>query len=487
MVNKKIFLIENHDSALKVWKDNRIKCCNLVHIDAHIDWNFIKARPLKRVLKESCSLKELKTNLEYSYAYLRYDRDFNKQVNEGNYIFQAFEEGIVKDFFWVIPGDKKIFKDSSKIIRGLLLRIGRFYSKKSTIRIDKKSCKAEIRFNGRKIVFCTLDGLDFINRDVLLDIDIDFLVIKSIKRSLNIQDIGTRQLWINPEKLIVCLKSKIRKFKIATIAYSVNGGWTPIKYRYLADEIAYWLSPDMFKKRFDKSKKAAGYFKLFLENNKKEFYQKAIIINNRYRSDYNNYGPLYFEVGKYNKAEKEFGNIIKADPNNAGALLGLGLIALARKENRKARKLFLLALSCMDNELFGHLKTVCLLALSKTELILGNLISAKEKLFHLIKQEPFVGMNYFYLGEVFKKQKNFSSAVEFYKKASLLGYKSLLSIKRIVDIFGKAMFDENVLKYIKLRMRKLKTQRVSYNVKDRNLVKYINKKLSFIESRLSNN
>lgn len=43
----RIFLIEDHDEALKVWREKKIKDLDLVHIDVHIDFGFHPAKPPK--------------------------------------------------------------------------------------------------------------------------------------------------------------------------------------------------------------------------------------------------------------------------------------------------------------------------------------------------------------------------------------------------------------------------------------------------------
>ena len=57
---KKISLIEDHDEALKVWIDKKIKNLDLVHIDAHMDFGVYQAKPIEEVLNEARSLKGLK-------------------------------------------------------------------------------------------------------------------------------------------------------------------------------------------------------------------------------------------------------------------------------------------------------------------------------------------------------------------------------------------------------------------------------------------
>jgi len=67
-----ICIIEDHDRALKIWKDNKVKSVDLVHVDAHVDFDFYKILPVKYIVECSRSLKELKRNLENNIAFNHY-------------------------------------------------------------------------------------------------------------------------------------------------------------------------------------------------------------------------------------------------------------------------------------------------------------------------------------------------------------------------------------------------------------------------------
>lgn len=49
-MQKNIFLIEDHNEALKVWRENGVRGLDLVHIDAHLDFGFYPARPVEQVM-----------------------------------------------------------------------------------------------------------------------------------------------------------------------------------------------------------------------------------------------------------------------------------------------------------------------------------------------------------------------------------------------------------------------------------------------------
>ena len=77
-------LIEDRHKSYYLWKRSDLKNRVLLHLDAHIDFG--------------------PRNL----------------TNIGNYIYPAIREGIVSEFCWIIPGDKKEFKKSLKNIKNIL-------------------------------------------------------------------------------------------------------------------------------------------------------------------------------------------------------------------------------------------------------------------------------------------------------------------------------------------------------------------------------
>lgn len=55
--NGNIALIEDHHEALRVWREKKVKSLDLVHIDAHLDFGFHTAKPIKQVIDEAKVLR----------------------------------------------------------------------------------------------------------------------------------------------------------------------------------------------------------------------------------------------------------------------------------------------------------------------------------------------------------------------------------------------------------------------------------------------
>jgi tetratricopeptide (TPR) repeat protein len=289
---------------------------------------------------------------------------------------------------------------------------------------------------------------------VLLDIDTDFLTTDSILNAENTKNIGKRGPWISPRDLAETLKEKIQAPQITTIAYSVNGGWTPMEYRHLADELAYYLSPSGFKGRFEKMREAARYFKRYNSTGQKRYYWQAAKINPAYRTADNNYGPLYLSLGKLFLAKNEFARILRADRENAACLLGLGAVALERKEFRKARRNFYSAWKSVNNNgLFKPVKNKIILALAKSEFALRNFKKAKEFFMFYKKINPLEPESCYFLGMIFEKGKEFSCAAQFYKDAIRLGFDDIGPLWRLIKISGYLKDRDAIIKSIIFRYK----------------------------------
>ena len=452
----KIFLIEDHDEALRVWRRKKVKGLDLVHLDAHIDFGFHPAKPIERVFKEAKSVRELKKNLEVSLAYKHYEQDFDKQTDIGNYIYPAMAEGIVRNFYWVVPGGPSEFKKSIKIIKEIISNLIKqaHGEKRASLDVGRGLIRASLL--NREIVVCVLDTLPALKRDVLLDIDVDFLVIDSLGNAANTVNVGKRRPWILPRDLVETLKGRIRSPYLITIAYSVNGGWTPIKYKHFGDELAYHFAPDKFRKRFHKNSQAAEYFSLFKTTGKRKHYRRAVRRNPTYRVFDNNYGPLYLARGQWTLAKNEFSKILQADPGNFASRLGLGKIALQKRDFKKAKRHFSLALSSRNHGLFTKMKRQGLLGLAEVEFNLKNLDQAKKLLWRHQALAPLESRGYYFLGRIFEKERDFERSAGFYKDSIRLGSNAIEPLSRLLGISSHLGDKEVIDKYITAKYREFK-------------------------------
>lgn len=457
--SKKVILIQDHHQAYYVWRKRGFKNLTLIHIDAHLDFAFQEIKDTRLIFKEAKSISELKNQLEKTILFKQKQFDIEKLTHIGNYIYPAMRDGMVKDFYWVIPGDEKEFSRSLKNLKSMIKSLTKQDPKpKTAIKIKGGMLKTQLY--GQNFIICCLKTLPKINKKVLLDIDTDFLVISSIRKSNNTNEIGRRKIWIEPEELIKVLKTKIKYLVLVTIAYSVNGGYTPLKFKYLGDEITSGLKGKTFK--IPPAAKAFNLFNYFWQkNNRKKaryYYRRAIKSDSNYAVTDNNYGPLYLARRFYKKAEDEFRKILYCDPHNKDALCGMGQIYLSRRKYKPAERYFKKALKVFidyPKALFG---------LGQAQFKLKKHKSARNYLLSYRVKEPMQPYSYYLLGQVYEKRGQFLKAISEYKDALRLGLNNPLTYLKLLRLAkystqGKEIIQDIRTKFKRFRQDFLKRQK----------------------------
>lgn len=449
-----IFIIEDHDQALKIWRNNKVKSVDLVHIDAHLDFDFYRILPVKHIAECSHSIQELKRNLENSIAFSHYRENLDEQVYIGNYIYPALRDGIVRDFYWVIPGGRDGLRVSLGRIKALLER----FSRKEGGRNVSYELRGQMMIGnllGRKFIVCTLDHLPEFTQSVLLDIDIDFLFNKSYADASSAIGIKKMKPWLSPENLVNTLKDRLKNIHITTIAYSVNEWYTPIRYKYFGDEIAYRLDPSRFSRRFKRSLKAGEYFNEFILTGSRRCYRKAVKLNSSYRAKENNYGFYYLARRRFSAARGEFLRILKVDPTNPACLLGLGRVFMQKKDFSLAGEYFSKAIELIDSPLFGGLKRYAFFAAGVTQFKLKNFDESKRLLSRCGGIDALAGQGRYFLGRILEREKKFTEAALFYQEAIRFGFDEIKALSRLCNIAGYCSNISSVVDYMVLKYRRL--------------------------------
>lgn len=334
-----IFKVENHDEAYYIWKKLGVKEKILLHIDAHNDMWWI-------------------TN--------------NTNITIANFICPALNEDIVKEMIWIVPDKTWETKENKKNILLHLKEITKTYSGNlNNIKIKEDSISTLIL--GKPLRVCTLSSLPTINEPILLDIDIDYFIIPQVQYRKS--DNHTEIPWCWPNELIDSLHKKNISPELITIAYSVEGGYTPLKWKYLGDELELRFKNEnasslrgmelikeaatllqngmnqVAEKKYLEARAllqnsaapsyhlALLYAKMGQESNAQKFYKETLVIDPSYRTPYNNLGPLYLSELCLESAEQEYKKALVLDPQDAYAYLGLGQITIHRKKYDEAEAL----------------------------------------------------------------------------------------------------------------------------------------------------
>jgi tetratricopeptide (TPR) repeat protein len=339
---ERVFLMENHDQAYHIWREARVKQKILIHIDAHHDMRWIS--------------------------------DLNS-ITIANFICPALKDEIVREVYWVVPDGTWEDKRSRRaLMQQVRMVASKYPGGPNPIAAGNDEISTSVM--GRPLRVCSLRSLPGIQEDVLLDIDVDYLVIPRV--SYGETDKHEPLPWCWPEELVAGLRARNILSELVTIVYSVEGGYTPLKWKYFGDELAARLrSPNheeatirgtglirlgaLAAHREDLTAAESKYREaidlmpgspvphyhlahlLYLvagrTDEARKSYQKALTLDSSYRSPYNSRGLHYYTERHFAEAEEEHRRILSLDPQDPYALFGLGRLAARRKRWNQAEVL----------------------------------------------------------------------------------------------------------------------------------------------------
>lgn len=232
---RKIFLMDDHSQAYWIWKKEGVKNKVLLHMDAHMDCNWIPQKDLNSIMTVD-SLKGLETLLNDCGTWDLSGKTKEERIASGNFILPALQEGIVQKFYWIVPDyGWKPNKYAEEIKNAFSNFSGVTPEDIQNIKVDNYSVM--FKLNSYDITCCRLDDLPVIDSKVLLDIDLDYL----LENGHSCSPEKTDKPWILPKELAKRIQQKGVKTDLVTIASSVRDGFTPEKYKYLAHELAEFL------------------------------------------------------------------------------------------------------------------------------------------------------------------------------------------------------------------------------------------------------
>lgn len=330
---RQIFLIENHDEALFAWKRAGVSARILVHVDPHHDmwWN----RP-------------------------------GTGITFANYVSVALQEDRVRAVYWVVPEASWATARTRRQIFHELRAIQRAYpGPHRAIRFER--CRARTKVLGKRLEVCSLDSLPEVGEPVLLDLDVDFLVLPRVADNPSADHPELPCCW--PEDLVARMGARNLCWDLATIAYSVEGGYTPLRWKYLGEELALRLGADQASDarldamaclragaeaafRGDRDAAMAAYraaaarwpdsaapllhLALFLQrlgdlDQARNLYRRAIECDPSYRTAYSSEGLWHSWNHQPQAAASEFRRALELNPEDATSLVGLGWLAMQNK------------------------------------------------------------------------------------------------------------------------------------------------------------
>ncbi len=178
MTTRTLHVIETHEQALSIWRDNNVRAARVLHLDFH------------------CDLRGLLVNRKTQRAYDIWDRF--PDVDEGNFLKHALLEGILKGIRWVHddPGGREY--DVTSVL----------YETDLSARLHGVS----LALRGRTGVPIQYEELSTgqwtdIEEDEILDVDWDYFACLEIPRESigdRVAEFLSRDFSHIPKQTIVC-------------------------------------------------------------------------------------------------------------------------------------------------------------------------------------------------------------------------------------------------------------------------------------------
>jgi Flp pilus assembly protein TadD len=344
--------IENHDRAYHAWREAGVHDRILVHIDAHHD--------------------------------LRYRGD-KAPLTIGNFISSAIADGIVRQVYWIVPDPTWKSSDDRRAIAKQVRRlIDQYPGLRQPLRLAPDRMSTTL--GSVPVVVGALACLPAFDQPVLLDVDTDYLAVAHVYYESD----GHLQLpWCWPEALVARLTTAGVRTDCLTIARSVEGGYTPLRWRYLADELAARLqSPgddvrgfehmragaeaaqagrladaeDQFRQAATALPHSAAphYHRALLclqdgrPDEARSAFERAVAIDPAYRTRFGNSGLAYFRERRFEEAEREIKGALTLDDSDAYAHFGLGRLAALDRRWSVAEQELRLALALAPTIVEAH-------------------------------------------------------------------------------------------------------------------------------------
>ena len=346
-----VFLMENHDEAYYIWRDAGVRQRMLVHVDAHHDMWWIRDKAT---------------------------------ITIADFICPALKEDLVGEVIWVVPDQTFASARNRKPVLTHLRKILQKYPRASrTPEVEERRITATVL--GKKLSICTWASLPPLSESVLLDIDVDYMVIPRV--TYGEDDRHEALPWRWPEELL----GQIRGIRsdLVTVVYSVEGGYTPLEWKYLGDEMMLRLkqpgdggvelegmerlregaeaeasgamdeAESQYRQAMDRMSGAAAPYRLArllvrqgrVEEGRR-LYGQAVSADRSYQGAYSNTGFHRYWRHEFRGARREFADTLALDPADAYAHYGLGILAKERRQWAEAEEHFRAALAG-DDRLVG--------------------------------------------------------------------------------------------------------------------------------------
>jgi tetratricopeptide (TPR) repeat protein len=316
---------DRHDAALRTWRAYTGPRRALVHLDAHLDCEPIGS----------------------------------SGVHIGNVLRAAMREQLMAEVFWIVPDPVWGSDGSRRVLGDELRRAGGVATDQWHARIEDVP-----------VSVMPLAALPSFREPVHLDVDVDYLFFTARGGP---DDRPAAVPWCWPDGLVAAIELHAPRLATATISSSVTGGFTPLRWKHLARELALRLcheSDATDLAAWGRLARAAGMRGearlLALEriardhpenpavlvhladdlqaagrlDDARAAFARAVAIDGEYRHLYRTQAPLDHTMGRRREAEAAYRLALDLDPEDPFSRIGLGQIAEDDGRLAEARRWF---------------------------------------------------------------------------------------------------------------------------------------------------
>lgn len=215
---------ENHSSALIAWKRAEVSGRILVHLDGHIDFDWLPDATVARIA--AARVEELPDLEAHPYDM---DGDAYGKFGIWNFIYPAARLGMVRELVWVVPDGTlhDALSFSQLVVHQLLGRL-QMVEIQEAMALRREGRVLRGTLLGLPVTVCELPDLPDLPEPVLLDVDLDYFTTRSA-----ITQNVTRGPWTTPAHVVETLRQKGVRTDLVTISFSTIGGYLPPASRWI--------------------------------------------------------------------------------------------------------------------------------------------------------------------------------------------------------------------------------------------------------------
>ncbi len=212
-------LFDDHYEAFPTWREASLKGLTCLHVDAHLD---VMGNCFSDEVLEGIAASKTRAELDRFRGHPRMPWG---GFHCGNYLFPALIDGTVEELIWLVPA---FVIKGENFLDGVRQEVQNWVdlSFEEYRGFTAVEGRVEGTLGGRRFVVCTEETLPEFTpeqrQNLALDIDVDYFV-----------RVSDDKVWSTPHTLRQLLDG-IEPVAL-TIAYSVEGGYTPVEDRYLGE------------------------------------------------------------------------------------------------------------------------------------------------------------------------------------------------------------------------------------------------------------